>query len=242
MSQSISQQESQKQIDAAPQYGGASERLPTSWRGHDAPYKSGRHGSSEQEAFDIRLGGLKANQHIGVLGKFSTVCTSGTVGRKHQRSLSSYDVGTVEGIRARPQRAALVDRMSAHSAATRRLVQLTPGRLTGPVQVLRQIVEQWALSAAEVGQLLAYPNAMAAEDLVSGRATLRGVDRKDRVRLLYQIYRILVSAMGEPEKQQEWLRTPNPDLNNQSPINIMLERRIEGIILVRNLVERLVGR
>lgn len=116
------------------------------------------------------------------------------------------------------------------------------GRLTGPVQVLARIAKDWSLTNDELAALLAYSGSQSAEDLLAGRTTLRGMDRQDRVRMLFQIYRILSRLFVDPNQQGKWLRAPNPMLDDKSPLDVMLNARIPGMISIRNLVDRLAGR
>jgi uncharacterized protein (DUF2384 family) len=116
------------------------------------------------------------------------------------------------------------------------------GRITGPVQVLKKIAEEWALSTEELAALLAYSDSQHVSDLFAGRISLREQDREDRVRLLYQCYRVISQIFAESSCQADWVRAPNPDLGDRSPLELMIKNRIPGMIVVRNLVDRLVGR
>jgi uncharacterized protein (DUF2384 family) len=119
---------------------------------------------------------------------------------------------------------------------------IRPGRITGPVRVLMRIAREWRLSRDELANLLAYPEIQIVDDLLNGRVSLREDDREDRVRLMYQIYRILVRVFADPAIQSRWLRSPNPLLSGRVPLDVMRIDRIPGMILVRNLVDRLAGR
>src|SRR6184192_3068561 len=56
------------------------------------------------------------------------------------------------------------------------------GRITGPVQVIQKIADEWRLSESELAALLSYPGHDSVRDLLAGRLSLRGADREDRVR------------------------------------------------------------
>jgi uncharacterized protein (DUF2384 family) len=116
------------------------------------------------------------------------------------------------------------------------------GRITGPVRVVKKIVADWNLSQREVASLLAYSDLQMADDVLNGIATLREPDREDRVRLIYAIYRVLSSLFADLSNQRRWLRTPNPLLNERAPLAVMIGDRIPGMILVRDMVDRLAGR
>lgn len=115
-------------------------------------------------------------------------------------------------------------------------------RLTGPVQVIRKIASDWALTEDEFAQLLNYGHSDRARELLDGRISLRGQDREDRVRLIYRIYSALSELFADSARQNDWLRAANPMLGNKSPLETMKSDRIPGMVTVRNLVDRLAGR
>jgi uncharacterized protein (DUF2384 family) len=116
------------------------------------------------------------------------------------------------------------------------------GRITGPVQVIRKIGEDWSLSGDELATLLAYSSGDRVVDLLTGRISLREADREDRARLIFRIYRILSRLFTNSRRQSDWLRSPNPMLRDRSPLEVMLNDRIPGMVVVLNLVDRLAGR
>jgi len=115
-------------------------------------------------------------------------------------------------------------------------------RITGPVRVLKKIFADWHPSPREVASLLAYSDPQIADNVLSGIAALRDPDREDRVRLIYQIYRVLSSLFVDRQNQRNWLRAPSSFLNGRAPLDVMIADRIPGMILVRDLVDRLAGR
>jgi uncharacterized protein (DUF2384 family) len=110
------------------------------------------------------------------------------------------------------------------------------------VQVIRKIAEDWSLSGDELATLLAYSSGDRAVDLLTGRISLRETDREDRARLIFRIYRILSRLFTNSRRQSDWLRSPNPMLRDRSPLEVMLNDRIPGMVVVLNLVDRLAGR
>jgi Protein of unknown function (DUF2384) len=117
------------------------------------------------------------------------------------------------------------------------------GRITGPVQVIKKIAEDWALSTDELATLLNYDTRNASEDLLAGIISLRDPDREDRARLMYAIYRILSTLfVDNPTRQSHWLRCQDPVLRNRTPLEVMLNDRIPGMVVVKNLVDRIAGR
>lgn len=120
--------------------------------------------------------------------------------------------------------------------------QQSHGRITGPVRVLKKIVSDWKLSPQEVASLLAYSDPQLADNVLNGIAALRDQDREDRVRLIYAIYRVLSSLFTDLQNQRRWLRAPSSFLNGRAPLDVMISDRIPGMMLVRDMVDRLAGR
>jgi len=96
-------------------------------------------------------------------------------------------------------------------------------------QVFKKIISDWDLSRQDVADLLEI-----------------GCGREDRqVRLIYEIYRVLSSLFADLPSQRKWLRAPNSFLKGRAPLDVMMaheSNRIPGMILVRDLVERVAGR
>lgn len=116
---------------------------------------------------------------------------------------------------------------------------LIPGRTTGPVRLIQVVANAWVMTNDELASLLAYPSPQLAGDLVAGKLTFAGnEDRRDRARLIYLIHSTLSDLFIDPDQERRWIRTPHPLLNGQTPLNVMLTRRIPGILTVREIVER----
>jgi hypothetical protein len=116
---------------------------------------------------------------------------------------------------------------------------LIPGRVTGPVRLIQVVAGAWAMTNDELASLLAYPSPQLAGDLVAGRLTFGGnEDRQDRVRLIYLIHSTLSDLFLNPDQERRWVRAPHSLLNGETPLNVMLVRRIPGMITVREIVER----
>jgi len=139
--------------------------------------------------------------------------------------------------------------IAAHAHLQQPLAQdIKPGRITGPVKVLAAIAEQWRLTDAELAKLLDMEQATEARSaadvrsLLAGFLTLRGRDRKDRVRHLFSIHEALAQTLPEEGATDRWLRSGHAELQGRSPMQIMLEGSMESLLSVRDYVERWVGR
>jgi hypothetical protein len=123
--------------------------------------------------------------------------------------------------------------------APARTTILIPGRTTGPVRLIQVVAGAWAMTNDELASLLAYPSPQLAGDLVAGKLTFAGSeDRQDRARLIYLIHSTLSDLFVDSDQERRWVRTPNPLLNGETPLNVMLTRRIPGMLTVREIVER----
>jgi Protein of unknown function (DUF2384) len=128
---------------------------------------------------------------------------------------------------------------AVEQTAPRPTTVLTPGRITGPVRLIQVVAGAWAMTNDELASLLAYPSPRLAGDLVAGRLTFGGnEDRQDRARLIYLIHSTLSDLFINPDQERRWIRAPHSLLNGETPLNVMLARRIPGMLTVREIVER----
>ena len=119
----------------------------------------------------------------------------------------------------------------------------TPGRLTGPVQFVRNLMDAWRLDNWDVVRLLGCDS----EDfdyvsaVLDGRRQLRGRDVRDRIAHLFCIRRTLRSLFRNLHVENEWLREQHPTLNGKSPMSLIVEGSIEDLLLAREYVESAAG-
>lgn len=113
------------------------------------------------------------------------------------------------------------------------------GRVTGPVRLIQQIARAWSLTNSELANLLAYPSETLIPALLEGRITFATeTDRGDRVRIIYAIHSTLADLFVDASDEARWLRDKLAILENMSPMGYMLQKRIPGMLAVRDLVER----
>jgi len=113
------------------------------------------------------------------------------------------------------------------------------GRVTGPVRLIQQIARAWSLTNSELADLLAYPSETLVPALLEGRMTFATeTDRGDRVRIMYAIHSTLADLFVDASDERRWLRDRLAILENMSPLEYMLRKRIPGMLAVRDLVER----
>ena len=117
-------------------------------------------------------------------------------------------------------------------------------RLTGPVQFLIILLKTWRLSRADAIPLLGFEKVDQSyvEDLLSGRATLRGRDLKYRIAYLFRIRKTLYALFRDEEVENEWLREQHDMLDGRIPMDCMLEGSMENLLLVKEYVAAAAGR
>jgi hypothetical protein len=112
-------------------------------------------------------------------------------------------------------------------------------RVTGPVRLIQQIARAWSLTNSELAKLLAYPSETFVPALLEGRMTFATeTDQGDRVRIMYAIHSTLADLFVDASDEGRWLRDKLAILENMSPLGYMLQKRIPGMLAVRDLVER----
>jgi Protein of unknown function (DUF2384) len=113
------------------------------------------------------------------------------------------------------------------------------GRVTGPVRVIQQIARAWSLTNFELANLLAFSSETLVPALLEGRMTFATeTDQGDRVRIMYAIHSTLADLFVDASDEGRWLRDRLAILENMSPLAYMLQKRIPGMLAVRDLVER----
>ena len=116
-------------------------------------------------------------------------------------------------------------------------------RITGPVKFLRKLLATWRLSNQDAVALLGFdePDADRARDLLAGRADLKGRDVTDRIVCLFQIRKTLHSLLQDETAENEWLRQPHVGLDQERPMDLLLEGSMENLLLVKDYVEAIAG-
>ncbi len=117
-------------------------------------------------------------------------------------------------------------------------------RLTGPVQFLVKLLEHWNLKRADAVVLLGFA-AQESEHIyriLDGHEVLpESQDIKDRIEFLLSIRKSLWIFFQDIEVENEWLREPQQLLNDQIPMDIMLDGKFENLLLVKEYVDAITG-
>lgn len=116
-------------------------------------------------------------------------------------------------------------------------------RLSGPIQFFLKLIELWRLEEEEACKLLGYEltEIQYVEDVLSGVSSLFGRDPKDRIANLFVIRKRLDGLFKDIDVENEWLREKHTDLNNNSPLELLLSGSMENILLIKEFVEHVSG-
>lgn len=122
-------------------------------------------------------------------------------------------------------------------------VQTRVIRLSGPIQLFLKLIEFWRLEEEDACKLLGYEltEIKYVEDVLSGALPLLGRDPKDRIANLFVIRKRLDGLFKDIDVENEWLREKHADLNNNSPLELLLSGSMEHILLIKEFVEHVSG-
>ncbi len=119
-----------------------------------------------------------------------------------------------------------------------------PKRISGPVQFVLKLLENWHLSRDDAVLLLGFDqedNGFVQAVLV-GAADLHGRDVRDRIAHLFHIRRTLSALFRNLDVENEWLREPHILLDGQEPLKLLLGGSMEDLLLVKEYVDAAAGR
>ena len=129
-------------------------------------------------------------------------------------------------------------RQSTELRHSRQSSEVSAGRLTGPVQYLKNLITDWQLEATDACALLGFEPAQ--QDDVSaifaGRKTLSGRDAKDRIRALVVVNALLNDMYRDNVIKNEWLRETHTGLMIP-PLSMILTGSMENLLVVRDFVK-----
>ncbi len=113
------------------------------------------------------------------------------------------------------------------------------GRITGPVQFVKQLLATWDLEPKAACIMLGFePSRFAyVNDVLQGYQTLTGRDAKDRIVHLIQIRTSLSVLFRDEAVENEWLREPHDTLNGKTPMDLLLDGSMENLLLVKEYVD-----
>jgi hypothetical protein len=129
------------------------------------------------------------------------------------------------------------------TTALKRRTHYEHGRITGPVQVFKNIINTWEVSEHDAVRMLGFEDELNyATGILNGDVTLRGRDPKDRISNLFVIRSSLASLFRDTETENAWLREPQHDLDNDTPLDFLVDGAFEKLLRVRHLVDVMSGK
>lgn len=108
---------------------------------------------------------------------------------------------------------------------------------SGPAALFRATLARWGLSNEQASSLLGLEpfHNLRIQDVLSRSSLTESRDLKDRLKAILLLRRLLTGLYRDnAEAEVQWLRRPSPDLKDRTPLEIMTEDGIEGLLLVRN--------
>ena len=122
--------------------------------------------------------------------------------------------------------------------------QTNPQRISGPVQFVLKLLENWRLSRDDAVLLLGFEqkdNGFV-QSVLAGAADLHDRDARDRIAHLFHIRQTLSSLFRDLDVENEWLREPHTLLDEQEPLKLLLGGPMEDLLLVKEYVDAAAGR
>ena len=124
------------------------------------------------------------------------------------------------------------------------LAQYQTHHLTGPIQFIRNLLNTWNLEQKDAVFLLGFEvyDQHYVRKLLDGYTPLMGRDIKDRIAYLFQIRGTLSVLFQSEDVENEWLREKHTMLNDQKPLELLLDGTMENLLLIKDYVNIAAGR
>lgn len=124
---------------------------------------------------------------------------------------------------------------------------LSPKRKSGPVRFVEMLLGTWRLKPDSAIPLLGFESSEVADvayvrAILDGSQPLVGRDIKYRIACLIVIRSTLSGLFRDEAVENEWLREAHPPLDNRAPMDLMLDGRMENLLLVKEYVDEFAGR
>ena len=120
-------------------------------------------------------------------------------------------------------------------------------RKSGPVRFIETLLGTWQLDPDSAIPLLGFESSEVADvayvrAILDGSQPLVGRDIKYRIACLIVIRSTLSGLFRDEAVENEWLREAHPPLDNRAPMDLMLDGRMENLLLVKEYVDEFAGR
>ncbi len=125
-----------------------------------------------------------------------------------------------------------------------KLSVFAPKRVSGPIQFVLKLLENWHLSRDDAVPLLGFDQTdnNLVRAILAGAADLHGRDIRDRIAHLFHIRATLSSLFRDLEVENEWLRERHPLLDEREPLELLLGGSMEDLLLVKEYVDAAAGK
>jgi len=112
--------------------------------------------------------------------------------------------------------------------------------VSGPVKLFSKIIELWELDKENASRLLGFEDGQMeyVSKVLDGEEPLRSKDAKDRIIHMFKIRQRINGLFKDLEVENKWLREPILELDNNTPLNLMLSGSMEKLLLIRQFIDR----
>jgi hypothetical protein len=114
--------------------------------------------------------------------------------------------------------------------------------LRGPLRAWLAVLTRWGLDDADAAALLGAESASVVKALRLGVAGRWTRDMRDRVRCALEIHEVLHGLFRNPSVEREWLRERRASLGERSPLDVLRDGSMEGLLFVRDYLQVIAGR
>ena len=172
-----------------------------------------------------------------------SLTSAGSAYRYRRQTGRAADMRRVEELNQHIQQYLEKKRQVASSAVQ----SLSPTRKSGPVRFVETLLSTWQLDPDNAIPLLGFESSEVADvayvrAILDGRQPLVGRDIKYRIACLIVIRSTLSGLFRDEAVENEWLREAHPLLDNRAPMDLMLDGRMENLLLVKEYVDEFAGR
>ncbi len=114
--------------------------------------------------------------------------------------------------------------------------------ISGPIQFILKLLDYWHLNRDDAVSLLGFnsTDSNSVKDILNGMTSLDR-DVRDRIAHLFHIWTTLSSLFQDRDVENDWLREPHALLDEQSPLNLLMDGDMENLLLVKEYVDAAAG-
>jgi hypothetical protein len=114
--------------------------------------------------------------------------------------------------------------------------------VTAPGKALSRVFERWNIADIQAAPILGISDAGVPAYRQSTGWCLATRDMRDRATMVLDIYEGVYTLLKDPQAERTWIRTPRPDLENRSVLDLMTEGSQRNLIRAQAYVDHVNGR